>query len=195
MKKENRKNKKTVNEDKIIHGFNTDLEIFPVLVYNPLVWYKPDTWLYALIRKFTKTEYNHIVIFAKLEDTWCVVDANFNGVLVRGNAQVWLNKEKRRLAACNIPINVSQDLLKNSLLEETNKGYDFLVYLTYIKFMLINLFKKQDTIIKTKSNNRNYCFELVAKVYLEKYLQKLIDNELFTSNDFKEYIFEVREIL
>lgn len=190
-----KRQEKAVNTSKYIHGFNTDLEIFPVLVYNPLVWYQPDTWLYALIRKFTKTDYNHMVIFAKLEGIWCVVDANFNGVLVRGNAEVWLNKQPRKLAACNIPTTYSQEQLKSLLLMKTNKKYDFLVYLTYIKFMLINLFKKQDSIVKTKSNDRFYCFELGADVYFDVYGRKLIDELLVTSADFIPYVFQVREIL
>lgn len=166
-----------------------------ILVHNPLVWYKPDTWLYFLIRIFTKTQFNHGVIHVDIEGVPCIVDANFNGVIIRGNRDEWYTKEKRIIGVCNMPSieGVTDEELVQRLVRLSHKKYDFLVYLTYVKAWILRLFGVKK-VAHHKLNSRFYCFELIATIYKELYEEKLKNNEFITAKDFEQYLLEIRQI-
>jgi len=166
-----------------------------ILVHNPICWYRIDTWLYFLIRVFTKTQFNHGVLHVDIEGIPCIADANFNGVIIRGNSEQWYTKEKRIIGICNMPSieGVSDKELVQRLVKLSHQKYDFKVYLTYLKSWFLGLFSK-NKIYHHKTNNRYYCFELIALVYKELFEDKLKNQEFITAKDFEKYLIEIRQI-
>jgi len=146
-----------------------------VLVHNPLIWYNPATWLYSLIRKVSGSFWNHAVIWTDIENTPCMIDANFHGVIVRGNREQFYQKDKRILAFLEIPSEISEQELKQRLLNLCGKKYDYWVYLRFL-------------LKRNRRNNRLYCFELLANVWKESF----DSDKILTANEFEKYIKEIK---
>ena len=141
-----------------------------LLVHNPLVWYKPATWLYAAIRKYTGSEWNHAVFWYEEHGVEFVADANFKGVFTRANRRA-RTSSRRKVAYIELPEIEGIDYI-GRMKARFGDAYDFGVYVRYIT-------KK-----RKKRPGRLYCMEYVAQVYDELFP----DDRVITGKDFEPYI-------
>lgn len=143
-----------------------------VLIHNPLKWYNPETWLYALIRLATGSRWNHAAVYVDNEDgKRFVIDANFHGVVIKNREGLYPNL-KRTIAVLTIPDDVSEEILRDRLKAQYGRKYDYLIYLRYFLPFL------------GKSKNKLYCFALLGKVWKEQIPQ----DKILTGKDFEQYI-------
>lgn len=115
-----------------------------LLIHNPLVLYKPSTYLSYLIRKVTKSHWNHVAI--RVNDV--VIEAVGKGVILT-KYENWVNRTKRDVLPMYVPYDV--DISKILSLEGEPYGHlDLLIY----GLELIG-------IVKSAGNYRGYlCSEL-----------------------------------
>jgi len=144
--------------------------ITAVLVHNPFVWYSPETWLYALIRKFSGSKWNHAVLWFTIEGQDLVCDANFHGVVIKNRKGLYSNL-KREIAVLDIPTTQHESVLYSRIFEAVGTKYDFGVYGRYITK-------------KNKNNKRLYCFELLGRIFTEQF----DSSKFLTGKDFEKYI-------
>ena len=133
------------------------LKIYPILVHNPISA-NPVTWVYGLIRLWTRSFYNHAVVrVITIYESGTekvtideIYDANLRGVISRPY-DVWATANNRKCLALEVdgePLKVLKKLKRN-----LGKLYDFRIYLSRVFG------------VKIKENRSIYCFELLEKIY------------------------------
>lgn len=145
-----------------------------ILIHNPFVWYKPMTWLYALIRFFTKSNFNHAAVIVEVEQDLFVVEANAKGVVMIGLERWW----KRAKRTCIVARTAAHQFV--SPLKYLGIGYQFSLYISYL---LSILFKKEWSDLRV--HKTVYCFELAAYCFPSVFSYNKL-HSLITANDFEK---------
>lgn len=153
------------------------------VMHSPLVWYKPKSWLSALIRMFTKSYWNHAGIFVS---DWGVIFANeaeatgiitspakdrFKGLTIlirRPKAPI---DEKMFAVKVNYKVGVT--------------GYDFSGILFYqIIYQLTGHWLGTNS--KEKAEKRMYCSEYVGWAYNTDKWWEVVPRDIASSDLFED---------
>ncbi|SDK35444.1 hypothetical protein SAMN05421823_102537 [Catalinimonas alkaloidigena] len=127
------------------------------LVHNPLRWWKPMTWLYAGIRRITRSEWNHCVIFCELEGQLFVCEALGKGFFPYPYEQ-WLERAPdRRTRLLPWTCDVSE------ITPHFGKKYDY--WGTFVAQLLFRIGGWWIGPVETRATRLLACAEAVATIY------------------------------
>mgnify|MGYP002778445805 FL=1 len=128
-----------------------------ILVHNPVVWWKPATWLFGIIRLVAGTRWNHCALFAVVEGHPVVIEALGRGVVATAYGD-WLRRSPDRVThvvdvACTAP----------EIVAFLGKKYDRKSLLWYCLRQRVN--GKWKGLSGDAADDALYCFELAALVH------------------------------
>jgi hypothetical protein len=146
-----------------------------VLVHSPLrFWKRPLSLIGFLIRKFTKTYYNHASFLVEIAEKKFILESDIEGVVLVPYEH-WCKEQVVTI----YDFDANTEHLKRALSKVSVSKYDF-VYLFWFGLVRAITGKYYGYTVERKAAKKFYCYEYLAWVIgLEDYY-KILPNEFIT---------------